>query len=548
MNNIINNSHEHDKLLEYLYNKVSNQEQKKFVKDFYMIFFTNSNYIVDCKTIRKWLIYSENFCFKRFFEGFLKINEDYSVYKTKVSKTTKENYIFTLKAFTKMLIKYDSDLILCSYLSDLERDINEYYIIYKDNLHNIEKNKLLEDHERLSDNKRSVIYIYNTDIRNKNKTPILKIGLTDNLQERVKSYTTSHPNGLVVYQEEIFKSSLKFAEKWLHHLLTECGYLVKSECFELPIDEAILWLKHVNSSLKLTKSFNRFNNLSEIVSKELYLIDNVVSDKKVLHYDISVQTDAIIEEIENTDDEIKPFRIKKDPPKNIENFNNFIEQCCIIDKEAQVSSVDLIGKYRIWSRVANKEVYLDLLDYLKDIFKPIRLQIQDKDGVVNGYAGVKLIQEEPLKLPLSPSKYETFLFNNCVLSPSNKVLFSDVKNEYKAWQKRVNDIEVSDTEIKGLKEFLNDSKLLLKSNVWCDSGNGSGFYGFSLKKDIPYVKSMRGATAKTVEKVDILSNEVVDSWSTIAKAAQVENIPSAKLSRMCKNKVVVNDSYYYRVA
>jgi hypothetical protein len=542
MNNIVSNSIEHDKLLNYLDNKNTNNEQKKFVKDFYMIFFNNSNYIVDSKIIQKWIIYHDKYNFKRFFQSFLKENVDYSSYKTHGKN---EEYIFTLKAFTKMLIKYDSDLVLCSYLSDLERDINEYYLIYKDNLHNIEKNKLLEDHERLSDNKRSVIYIYNTDIRNKNKTPILKIGLTDNLQERVKTYTTSHPNGMVVYQEEIFKSSLKFAEKWLHHLLTECGYLVKSECFELPIDEAILWLKHVNSSLKLTKSVNRFNYLSEIVGKELYLIDNVISDKKVLHYDMSVQTDAIIEEVEN-EDEIKPFRIKKEPPKNIENFNNFIEQCCIIDKEAQVSSVDIIGKYRIWAKNASKEVYLDLLDYLKDIFKPIRLHVQDKEGVVNGYAGVKLVPEEPFKLPLSPSKYETFLFNNCVLSPSSKVLFADVKNEYKAWQKRVNDIDVSDNEIKGLKEFLNESKHLLKANVWCDSGNGSGYYGFSLKKDIPYIKSMRSATAKTVEKVDILSNEVVDSWSTIAKAAQVENIPSAKLSRMCKNKVVVNDNYYYR--
>jgi hypothetical protein len=59
---------------------------------------------------------------------------------------------------------------------------------------------------------------------------------------------------------------------------------------------------------------------------------------------------------------------------------------------------------------------------------------------------------------------------------------------------------------------------------------------------------MRGATAKTVEKVDIISNEVVDSWSTIARAAQVENIPSARLSRMCKSKQVVNDIYYYRTA
>jgi hypothetical protein len=33
-------------------------------------------------------------------------------------------------------------------------------------------------------------------------------------------------------------------------------------------------------------------------------------------------------------------------------------------------------------------------------------------------------------------------------------------------------------------------------------------------------------------------------WDTIAKAAESEGISSAKMSRCCKNKNIINDYYY----
>ena len=72
-----------------------------------------------------------------------------------------------------MLIKYDDELKLFTYLSDLEKNINDYYIIYKEKLYNIEKNKILEDIDKINDNKKSVIYIYNIDTTDKYKIHIL---------------------------------------------------------------------------------------------------------------------------------------------------------------------------------------------------------------------------------------------------------------------------------------------------------------------------------------------------------------------------------------
>jgi hypothetical protein len=545
MNDMIQNQEELKCLLEYLNNKANNDEEKRFRKDFYSIFFNNSKYVVNSKAVRNWIIYSEKSSFKRFFTAILKPEEHYCIY---VIRQTEE-YIFTLKAFQKMLIKYDDELKLHTYLTDLDKDIKEYYIIYKDKLHAMEKQQLILENEKNVDNRKSIIYIYNTDTRNKTRTSILKIGLTENIQERMKAYATSHPHGVLVYQEEVLKSCLKLSEKVLHQVLIESGFLVKSECFEISVEEAILWVKNVNNLFKLTKKNDRYNKLAEIVSKASYVIDNVVCEKKVLHYDVSTQTDAVVEEVQAyTEDEIQPLRIVKEPPTNIGSFNRFIEECCIIDKEKDVSSVDIIGAYRIWSQNADKESYHSLLDYLKDVFKPIRLQLQNRQNVVNGFQGVCLKAEEPFTLSLAPSKYEMFVYNNCSIIPSGKVLFADMKKVYIEWRMKLNDnTEVPDSEIKELKEYLNDFKKILKANVWTHTGNGSGYYGIMLNQDIPYKTSMTSSTSKTVEKINVATNEIMNTWTTIAKAAAAENISAARMSRICKSKEVINDSYYFRV-
>lgn len=543
MDNIIDKEEERNELLLYLNNNINNDEEKKFINDFYFIFFKNSHYVVDSKIIQKWLIYSEKSSFKRFFEKILKEDEDYCIYK----KNKKEEFIFTIDAYKNMLIKYDEELKLFKYFSRLEKNINNYIIIYKDKLHNIEKNKLLENMEKFEDIKKPVIYIYNIDIRSKNIKPILKIGLTENIQERVKTYTTSHPNGLLVYKEEINKNSLKITEKFLHHLLTEAGYLVKSECFELSIEEAKLWINHVNNNIKLTNINDRYNKLYNIVSNEKYEIDNIKPEKKILHFDISTQTDGIVEEIKDDEADIKPMIIIKDPPKNIFNFNKFIEECCIIDRELEVSSVDIIGKYRIWMQSADKNTYLELLDYLKDVFKPVRMQKQDKNTVINGFKGISLKEiDNKFELPLIPSNYDLFIYNFCDIAPANKVLFFDIKNTYIEWQKRINNIDILDKEIEELKKYFNNNKNILKSNVWTHNGNGSGYYGICLKKDSTYHKTV-STTSKIVQKIDIITNNIIEQWTTIKKASIDEKIPTARMSRLCKSKEIIEDRYFYKV-
>ena len=72
-----------------------------------------------------------------------------------------------------------------------------------------------------------------------------------------------------------------------------------------------------------------------------------------------------------------------------------------------------------------------------------------------------------------------------------------------------------------------------------------GYYGISLKKDLENNERISSAsTGKSVQKLDAKTKEVLNSWSSIAKAALDEKFSSAKMSRIIKNKILINDCYY----
>jgi hypothetical protein len=72
-----------------------------------------------------------------------------------------------------------------------------------------------------------------------------------------------------------------------------------------------------------------------------------------------------------------------------------------------------------------------------------------------------------------------------------------------------------------------------------------GYWGLCLKEDKDYYRHP-GTNAKPVEKVDKTTDAVLNSFPTIAKAAEFENVAPCMMSRMVKD-ATVKDSYYYRL-
>ena len=106
------------------------------------------------------------------------------------------------------------------------------------------------------------------------------------------------------------------------------------------------------------------------------------------------------------------------------------------------------------------------------------------------------------------------------------------------------DIKLTDNDMKELKNYLNELPYTLKATVWLDGESNEGYYGISLKQ--PYVQKQKitSSTGKKVYKREKETNELLSSWDTIAKAAEIEGVCAAKMSRYIKNKTIVNDYYY----
>ena len=218
-------------------------------------------------------------------------------------------------------------------------------------------------------------------------------------------------------------------------------------------------------------------------------------------------------------------------------FNEFVDTICIVRPDVEDLSVDIEGRYRLWSQTKpSKEIFHALKSYLDTRFKPKRI------GGNHGYIGIKLKNVEYRKV-LQDSQVETFIFQACRFSDSGKILNSVLLNEYQKWKLSLGK-EIDDKiDMKEIKEYLNSSKYALKSVVWTDAGNNEGYYGLSLFQNVVKQK-ISSSTGKKVVKVTVSTNYILGTWDSIAAAALGEGICAAKMSRSIKNGVVFGDYCY----
>ena len=217
-------------------------------------------------------------------------------------------------------------------------------------------------------------------------------------------------------------------------------------------------------------------------------------------------------------------------------FHEFVNSICIVRPDVEELSVNIEGRYRLWSKVKpTKEVFHSLKSYLDTRFRPKRIQGN------HGYLGIKLKPVEYVKQQ-NNSTVETFIFQVCKFSDCGKILNSVLLREYQKWKLSV-DKELTDNDMKEIKEYLNSSPYALKATVWTDEGNNEGYYGLSLKQ-MDIKPKLISSTGKKVYKREKESDILLATWDTIAKAAESENMCAAKMSRYIKNKNIINDYYY----
>jgi len=236
--------------------------------------------------------------------------------------------------------------------------------------------------------------------------------------------------------------------------------------------------------------------------------------------------------------------------ETIKKFNEFVMAQCIVRADVEDLSVNIEGRFRIWSHIKpTKETFHLLKNYLDTRFKPKRIQGS------HGYVGIILKTAEYKKTELN-SRVETFIFQRCKFSDTGKILNSTLLKEYCSWLVSIDAIkreELTDDNgkhfMKEIKEYLNASPYALKATVWLENESNEGYYGISLNNSNQLQnadsKNKFSTTGKKVEKREVAEpHNILGKWDTIAMAAQMENVSAAKMSRSIKNKCVFDDYYY----
>ena len=425
-----------------------------------------------------------------------------------------------------------------------------------------EKHKKVVEHAIVSQFPKNTECVYFGTIDNVGQgEKLIKFGQTNDLQSRVYNHHGNFNNFRLVNAfkvqnkveiENLVKQHPKI-KKQLRQL-TVCDKVYKEiiayDDTKFTIDILSYYIKEVIQSKQYSiDNFNILMKRNEQLEEELAAAHVKIDELTSSHVKNLIIMDEMKTNIEQQQTQIQLFQQEPQGPiveedEQTTRFNQFIEQCCIVHKDVEDSSTVLEGQFRIWNKVKpTKEIFHLFKQYLDTRFRPKRLQKQDKNQVVHGYAGIKLIAIEYKHTYDVICDVETFIFNVCRFSPCGKILNSTLLSEYQRWKKKLNK-DIFSNDMREIKEYLNSSAYVQKGTVWVNNTSNEGYYGLSLREDDEYEYKVTSSTGKKVDKVCLKTNQLLNSWTTIAKAAMSENISPAKMSRSIKNKIVYNDYFY----
>lgn len=558
-----------NKFLTKIKDNFNETQQQLFVSSFYCYLnhHSTNDYVIDLDNIWQWLGFKQKVNAKTLLEKHFKLDIDYKkllLFQQKQDGadnndekrhggTNKETFLLNIKTFKYLCIKAGTNKA---------SEIHEYFIKLEELLHEIvqeetdelklqlqqtelalqqqqEENSLMQLSRKVP-----TIYIYNTDTQVQYQ-PLLKIGITHCIADRIKPYKTTHPRGKVIFHQEVEEGiNIKTVEHSIHNKLAP--FKIQGEMFRIDVVEAITCVRLEYASYKMFQNTNESERKHQLkqtheLTNRLIEHPHVTEVLRQIHTcDSSTQTD-----FNEMDPATTPLIL--DNTEVVSKFDAFVRDHCIVRSDVQVSAKLIIGQYRILAKEAKKEVTQSLTDYLKRRFVYGRLRDQDQGSIILGYSGVML---KPVTYVKSTdyTDAETFVFEKCRFTPAGTVLYKDMWKAYQEWKRSMHKPVDDDTDERELKKYLKSSPYLLFETVWSTNGGGQGFYGMTLKSEDTRPRVVP-TTGCIIVKKDA-NDHVLGEYSTIAKAAEQEEMGAAKMSRSIKHKVMFGGteeipSYYY---
>jgi hypothetical protein len=595
-----------NKLINKIKDNFTDFESQLFVSSFYcyLNYDKNIDFVVDLDDIWKWLGFKQKIDSKRLLEKHFKLDIDYKnlAHATSGANSNDENLalgdskassndekwgghnkqtiLLTIKCFKSLCLKAQTKKA---------GEIHEYYMKMEEVLHQIveeetdelklqlqqKENIILENNITIKNSKKEkqraveqaiivqfplnteCIYFGTIDNTNEAQEKLIKFGHTNDLATRILDHRKKYSNFILVeafrVQNKVeIENLIKTYPKIKRQIRTlEVNGKNKTEIIAYDVNNFTIekLTKHIKDIIhSKTYSIDNFNRLmkqnEELENENRELREkNKSQEVMIIEKNLKInelnelleKNQKIISSVNNDNQSVYQNVLLPEDDMN-KKFNEFVNSICIVRPDVEELSVNIEGRYRLWNQVKpTKETFHALKNYLDIRFKPQRIQGN------HGYIGIKLKPVE-YKKTTENSNVETFLFQVCQFSDCGKILNSVLLSEYQKWKISVGK-ELSDNDMKEIKEYLNESPYTLKATVWTSEGNNEGYYGLSLKQH-EYKPKLISSTGKKVYKREVQSGLLLSTWDTIAKAAELEGISAAKMSRCVKNKIIIDDYYY----
>ena len=591
-----------NKLINKIQENFTGFEQQLFVSSFYcyLNYDKNLDFIVDLDDIWKWLGFASKFTSIRMIEKHFKLDIDYKNLASHLGEATlynknlinnvkqdekwgghnKQTILLTIKCFKSLCLKAQTSKA---------SEIHEYYMKMEEVLHKIieeetdelklqlqqkenvileikqEKQQLLKNSKK--EKQKAVeqaiivhfplntecIYIGTIDNTNEANEKLIKFGHTNDLATRMNDHRKGYTNFELIDAfkvhnkveiENLIKNHTKIKKQIRSIQLNGKNKteLIAYDEIDFTTEKLIKIIKDIiHSKTYSIENFNRIMKLNEDLEYKIRELENENKKLEIENREIKLEN-VKLKENNHIPIEVSQIQVENNIALHSatnhmeQKFDEFINTICIVRSDVEEFSTDLEGRYRLWSQVKpTKEVFHAFKTYLDARFKPKRI------GTNHGYGGIKLKPAE-YKKSKENSDVETFIFQACQFSDTGKVLNSVLLSEYQKWKQSVGK-ELTNNDMKEIKEYLNESPYALKAVVWTSEGNNEGYYGLSIKQN-EYKPKLIACTGKKVYKREEKTNLLLATWDTIAKAAVSEGISTARMSRCVKNKTIVDDYYY----
>ena len=427
------------------------------------------------------------------------------------------------------------------------------------------------------------IYFGTIDNTNADNEKLIKFGHTNNLATRVADHHKKYTNFILaaafrVHNKVEIENYIKDHPKIKRQLRTiEVAGKNKTEIIAYDSTNFTIerLTKHIEGIIYArmynVENFNRLiQRNQELEAENAKLVSDLEQKNKAIH-DLTLANNELREKTAQQTQALQVVATENESPFNqhillpdnelTQKFDEFVATCCIVRPDVEEESVNLEGRFRLWSHTKPaKETFHALKHYMDVKFKPKRIDS------IHGYQGIKLKTVEYKKVIATeaenPAQFsvETFIFQCCKFSDRGKILNSTLLKEYQQWKISVGQ-RPGETDLKNLKTYLNACQNALKATIWFETTANEGYYGLGLRQSYselkqsiiqeqganPIIGVQLSTTGKKVEKRLVGTNQVLKTWNTIAKASTDEGFSTAKMSRSVKDKTVFKD-YYYCVA